>query len=100
MPPEMAISERILRRVLMPAYFPAAGESARTRISNPYLVARIMPHKSMARPTATIRPNGMVRLPTCNAGQLAAAGRFFPCGNTFADGEVMSRQYDVLSKIR
>ena len=34
------------------------------------------------------------------AGQLAASGRFLPCGNTFAVGLDVSRQYDCESKIR
>ena len=33
-------------------------------------------------------------------GQLAASGKFLPCGNTFAVGLDVSRQYDCESKIR
>ena len=76
----------------MPAYFAAGGESATTRISNPYLVERIMPHSATASPTPTSSPNGIVRLDSCSAGQLPEAGRDFPVGKTFADGEVRSRQ--------
>ena len=46
------------------------------------------------------RPSGSTRLPACDTGQLAASGRFLPCGNTFAVALEVSRQYDSESKIR
>src|SRR2546430_10671292 len=97
MPPESIITDRILRRVLIPAYAAVLGESPSTRISNPYRVDRIIAHSATATPTAMMSPRGIKMLPMCRPGHVPDASRNLPVGNTRARDDDRSRQYDVLS---
>src|SRR6266498_5189940 len=73
--PESAITERILRRVRMPAYRAVLGESLMTRISNPYRVARIIHHRMTPTPIPTRSPSGTSRDPTERPGHVPESGR-------------------------
>src|SRR5579871_982552 len=98
--PESAITASTFRRVRMPAYVAARGESPITCTSKPKRVRVYSTQTPAATTTPTSRPNGRYRPATWGSGQLAAPGRFLPCGNTFAVGLDVSRQYDCESKIR
>src|SRR5438067_1401549 len=93
----------IFRRVRIPAYLAARGESPRTVASKPNRVREYRTHRSAATRRANPAPSGRATPPwTCTvaAGQIAELGRSLLVGKTEALKPLVSRQYDWLLKIR
>src|SRR5437899_5868464 len=97
--PDSAITARILRRVRIPAYVAARGESPITATSKPKRVREYSSQSTTASTTASENPNGTTSDPRCDTGH-PGPGSVFPCGNTFAVADDVSRQDDSESKIR
>ena len=97
--PESAITATILRRVRMPAYRAARGESPITCASKPNRVRELRTQIPTATATARTNPSGIATEPIVVTGHVAASTSTLPCGKTSACGEV-SRQYERLSKMR
>src|SRR5581483_1957406 len=101
--PEIAITARIFRRVRIPAYRAARGESPSTCASKPNRVRVYSTHRRTAASTASPAPSGS-GMPPCvwivHAGHSAFAGRSLLFGNTLALNPVVSRQYEFVLKTR
>ena len=93
----------IFRRVRMPAYRAARGESPRTAASKPKRVREYRTQSTAATRIAIPAPSGSAIPPwTCTvaAGQTAELGRSLLVGKTLALKPLVCRKYDWLLKIR
>src|SRR6476619_4921751 len=97
--PDNAMTARIFRRVRIPAYRAARGESAITPTSKPNRMREYSTHTTSAAASPMRNPSGTTT-DEPKVGQLDASGMGLPCGNDRACSVDVSRQYDELSKMR